>query len=173
MYKTLYIREIMIITTSRKPSQKTRSFVNDLARVFNIKVLNRGKTSLKSILEEYDKLIVVGEYKGNPGKIKLYNTDKNTIISMLVSTKLQREVCEKETENTQGVLNLVFNGNTKKHEHLFYEFFKDLINQDSNFKMSFEPSDSDSIFYIQFYEDDKKVGPLIIVKSIKIMNIKD
>jgi U3 small nucleolar ribonucleoprotein protein IMP4 len=165
----------MIITTSRKPSQRTRSFVNDLARSLNINVLNRGKTPLKDILNEYTKLILIGEYKGNPGKMKLYDTDNDIIISMLISAKLQREVCEEETTNTKGVLDLVFNKNTKKYKHLFCEFFKDMINQDSNFKMSFEDHISKTdknLFYIQFYEDDKKVGPLIIVKSIKVMDIE-
>jgi U3 small nucleolar ribonucleoprotein protein IMP4 len=164
----------MIITTSRKPSQRTRSFVNDLARALNIKVLSRGKTPLNSILEEYKKLILVEEYKGNPGKIKLYDTNKNIIISMLISAKLQREVCGEETANADGELNLVFSGNTKEHKHLFCEFFKDLVSSDSNFKMSFEGSNSDkNLFYIQFYEQNRKIGPLIIVKSsIKIIDIE-
>ena len=166
---------MMVITTSRKPSQRTRSFVNDLARILNAKILTRGKTPLKDILNEYSKLIVVEEYKGNPGKIKFYDVNRNKIISILISAKLLREVCEEETANLEGKISMEFMGNTKKYRKLFYDFFSDfgVVNGNSPFRMCFEGSSSDkNIFYIQFYENDKKVGPLIIVKSLKILEIE-
>ncbi|AEH06265.1 Brix domain-containing protein [Methanothermococcus okinawensis] len=165
---------MVVITTSRKPSQRTRSFVNDLARILSIKILNRGKSPLGDILSEYDKLIVVEEYKGNPGKIKFYDIAKNKIISILISAKLQREVCEEETTNVEGKISMEFMENAKKYQKLFYDFFSGfgIVDDNSSFKMRFEGSLSDkNIFYIQFYENDKKIGPLIIVKSLKLLEI--
>jgi U3 small nucleolar ribonucleoprotein protein IMP4 len=82
----------MIITTSRKPSQRTRSLVNDLARVFNFKILNRGKIPLSELIENKDDMIIVEELKGNPGRLKIFNFENNKILSMNLSLKLQREV---------------------------------------------------------------------------------
>jgi len=47
----------VIITTSRKPSRRTRSFVKDLARVLAGKPLTRGKTPLKDIFNKHPKII--------------------------------------------------------------------------------------------------------------------
>ena len=165
----------MIITASRKPSQKTRSFVNDLARVLGLSVFNRGKTPINEISEKYPKYILVGEYTGNPGRVELHDTNNNLIISMLISAKLQREVCNKEIANPTGLLDISFDRiyneecGEYKYKELFLEFF-DELNGDSDFKMSFEGSDGRNLFYIQFYNKNEKIGPLIIVKSIKIMD---
>ena len=69
----------MIITTSRKPSQRTRSLVNDLARVFNFEILNRGKIPLSELIENKDDMIIVEELKGNPGRIKIFNFSYNFV----------------------------------------------------------------------------------------------
>ena len=165
----------MIITTSRKPSQKTRTFVNDLGRVLGLKILNRGKTPLNEIDSQYDKYILVGEYTGNPGKIELHNNKNNTIISLLISAKLQKEVCGEETINTTNKIDIdfdkLFNEELGEYNYkeLFLEFFKEL-NDISIFKMNFEGSDGMNLFYIQFYKEDKRIGPLIIIKSIKIFD---
>jgi len=162
----------IVITTSRKPSQKTRSFVKDLGRVLNVEILNRGKTPLKEILKSYNKVILVGEYKGNPGKLLYYDNDNLQVISTFISSKLQREVCGKDVFNNNGI-RINFN-NLKEYEYIFTSFFKDIIDDRANVIMNFEPSKSDNIkFFIQFYKENEKIGPLIIVKSIKIMDIDE
>jgi len=94
---------------------------------------------------------------------------------MLISAKLQREVCNKEIANPTGLLDISFDRiyneecGEYKYKELFLEFF-DELNGDSDFKMSFEGSDGRNLFYIQFYNKNEKIGPLIIVKSIKIMD---
>ncbi|MDK2790190.1 MAG: small nucleolar ribonucleoprotein [Methanothermococcus sp.] len=171
----------MIITTSRKPSQRTRSFVKDLASVLGIKILNRGKTPLKDILETYDNFIVVEEFKGNPGKLKFYNTKKNEVLSLIIATKLQKEVCG-ENVGMIKKLGAEFDKSTSEYKNVFYDFlFKNLdsfdeLNEDDNessFKVGFKKSSKDdNIFYIQFYKGDKELGPLIKVKSVKIIDIE-
>ncbi|HIP16961.1 MAG TPA: ribosomal biogenesis protein [Methanothermococcus okinawensis] len=172
---------MIVITTSRKPSQRTRSFVNDLARVISGRVLTRGKTPLREILNDYPKIILVEEYKGNPGKIKFYDNIKGKLLILSVSVKLQREVCNKEIENIGCKINMEFFGETIKYKSLFYDFFEDfgILDRNSSFRMSFEgnplknDNKRDILFYIQFYKDNEKVGPLIIVKSLKILNTNE
>lgn len=171
----------MIITTSRKPSQRTRSFVKDLASVLNIEILNRGKTPLKEILKTYDNFIVVEEFKGNPGKLKFYDVKKNEVLSLMIASKLQKEVCGEKVGRIKK-LSVEFDEGTSEYKNVFYNFlFKNLnsfeeLNEDkkeSDFKVSFKKSSNDdNVFYIQFHMGDKELGPRIKVKSVKIMAIE-
>ena len=72
----------ILITTSHKPSPRLRSFVKDLASVIPRSLkLNRGKKTLEDLLYDAielnaDRLIIVGEKKGNPGSIRVYLVDR-------------------------------------------------------------------------------------------------
>ncbi|RLI73101.1 rRNA maturation protein, partial [Archaeoglobales archaeon] len=55
----------MILTTSRKPSKKTRRLAKVLARFMNWSYLNRGKISFEDLLS-MGKLAIIEEVKGNP-----------------------------------------------------------------------------------------------------------
>lgn len=165
----------MVVTTSRKPSQRTRSFVKDLARVLGGKTLTRGKTPLREILANYPKVIIVEEYRGNPGKLKFYDIEKNKLILLFISVKLQREVCGRNVENREGKIKMEFYGDTLNYKDLFYDFFKDfnILSEDSSFRMCFEdnPKGEEPLFYIQFYRGDRKIGPLITVKGLRVLEI--
>ena len=166
----------VVITTSRKPSQRTRSFVNDLSRVLAGKSLTRGKTPLRKILDRYPKIIKIDEYKGNPGKLKLYNMNEKKLILLFISVKLQREVCRKKVKNNEGKIKMEFYGDTVVYKDLFYNFFRDfnILSGDSTFRMCFEenPRGNEPPFYIQFYKRSKKIGPLIIVKDLRILDLE-
>ncbi len=92
----------LLITTSRNPSRRTRSFVKDLASVIkgSIKV-NRGKKTLDDLLHlvrSYGSqgLIMVLERRGNPSALSYYVDDnvklKRVMIIKLASVKLLREI---------------------------------------------------------------------------------
>jgi U3 small nucleolar ribonucleoprotein protein IMP4 len=83
----------MLITTSRKPSQRTRSFCRNLERVLNSKYVNRGKMSIrdvmiKSIQLKFKSTAIVSESKGNPSRIDLYDADGENIISLDVTVSI-------------------------------------------------------------------------------------
>ncbi|HDI01780.1 MAG TPA: hypothetical protein ENF78_05070 [Candidatus Bathyarchaeota archaeon] len=69
----------IMITMSRRPTPIIRTFCNELAAVLpNAIRVNRGKMSFEDIAEkawelEADKVILVARWKGNPGKMCLYN----------------------------------------------------------------------------------------------------
>ncbi len=80
----------MLITTSRKPSQRTRSFCKSLVRVLNSSYINRGKMSIRDVLIKsseigYDKIAVVSEMKGNPNRIDFQDEEGEIILSMDVT----------------------------------------------------------------------------------------
>ncbi|WP_052332223.1 hypothetical protein [Methanobrevibacter arboriphilus] len=67
----------MLISTSRKPSSKTRAFCKNLSHALDTDYVNRGKMSmrelqLKSNSLGLDNIVLVYEMKGNPSKITFF-----------------------------------------------------------------------------------------------------
>jgi len=68
---------MIIITTSRKPSRRTRRFCRELEGVLPLsKYVNRGKSSIRLFSERaradgYYRALIVGETKGNPSIIRV------------------------------------------------------------------------------------------------------
>lgn len=78
---------LILITTSRKPTQRIRSLCHDLERVVpNAIHISRGKLSLSETIEkalekEADRIIVVERWKGGPGRIRFYQTASDAATS--------------------------------------------------------------------------------------------
>ncbi|WP_461865541.1 ribosomal biogenesis protein [Thermococcus sp.] len=93
---------MMLITTSHRPTRRTRSFGHDLEKVFpNALYLTRGKKTLQDLLMEaydrgYERLLIINVWKGNPLKmtfIKVSPTDWGYLGYLyLHGIKLQREI---------------------------------------------------------------------------------
>ncbi|MCD6559328.1 MAG: ribosomal biogenesis protein [Palaeococcus sp.] len=93
---------MMLITTSHRPTRRTRSFGHDLEKVFpNSRYLTRGKKTLNDLLMEaydmgYERLAIINVWKGNPLKItfiKVSPTDWGYLGYLyLHGIKLQREI---------------------------------------------------------------------------------
>ncbi|MET1124482.1 MAG: rRNA maturation protein [Archaeoglobaceae archaeon] len=76
----------MILTTSRKPSRRTRSLAKALARFANWRYVNRGKMSLEDIAKLSSDFAIISEIKGNPAFITFYRMAKPFLrISFTVS----------------------------------------------------------------------------------------
>ena len=86
----------MLISTSRKPSQKTRKFCKTFARLTDSTSVNRGKMNMRELLlkalevEEYN-LAIVNEIKGNPSKITFYSNKGEVLLVILISVVLENE----------------------------------------------------------------------------------
>jgi U3 small nucleolar ribonucleoprotein protein IMP4 len=83
----------MLITTSRKPSKRTRSFCRSLNRVLNSEYINRGKMSMRDVLLKASdlscsRIALIHEYQGNPSKITFYDEEGNEIISLDVNVAI-------------------------------------------------------------------------------------
>ncbi len=80
----------MLITTSRKPSQRTRSFCKSLVTVLNSSYINRGKMSIRDILIKsselgFNKIAIISEMKGNPSRIDFQDAEGELILSLEVT----------------------------------------------------------------------------------------
>ena len=117
---------MIILTTSRKPSQRTRSFCRDLERTLpTLKYIQRGKSSLTDIINEYGKhrILVLDEIKGNPSRFRLYVDGLLKYQLLIRGVQLQREILGKKiTINALGsysdneYLNLFFGDNVEGNE---------------------------------------------------------
>lgn len=93
---------MMLITTSHRPTRRTRSFGHDLEKVFpNSAYLTRGKKTIQDLLMEaydrgYERLLIINVWKGNPLKmtfIKVSPEDWGYLGYLyLHGIKLQREI---------------------------------------------------------------------------------
>ncbi len=84
-----------LVTTSRKPSPRTRSFSKDLARALRFRYFTRGKANLDllySLLQENEILIIVKERKGNPSRIDIVDIEGNLLALLLDRAILKREL---------------------------------------------------------------------------------
>ena len=86
----------MLISTSRKPSQKTRKFCKTLAHATGSTSVNRGKMNMRELLLkalELDEinLAIVNEIKGNPSKITFYSNKGEELLAILISAVLENE----------------------------------------------------------------------------------
>ena len=83
----------MLISTSRKPSQKTRKFCKTLARTTGSTSVNRGKMNMRELLLkalEVDEInvAIVNEIKGNPSKITFYSNKGEVLLVLLISISM-------------------------------------------------------------------------------------
>jgi U3 small nucleolar ribonucleoprotein protein IMP4 len=82
----------MLITTSRKPSQRTRTFCRALERVIDARCVNRGKMSIRDVFlkakeMECDRIVVISERDGNPSGLDIYLKDE-LILSKKITVDL-------------------------------------------------------------------------------------
>lgn len=98
---------MILITTSRRPTRRVRSFCKDLERVIPGAVkVNRGKKNIYEVLAEAAQrnlpyAIIVETWKGNPGDMLFYRADmagakEPLAVFRIKGVKLQREFKRKK-----------------------------------------------------------------------------
>lgn len=83
----------MFITTSRKPSGRTRSFCQSLSRALNTTYVNRGKMSFRDVLVKasdsgFEKIAIVSQIKGNPSRIEIFDKNGEILLFLKISMAL-------------------------------------------------------------------------------------
>ena len=86
----------MLISTSRKPSQKTRKFCKNLAHSTDSTSVNRGKMNMRELLlraldEDEVNLAIVNEIKGNPSRITFYSNKGEVLLTIVISVTTTNE----------------------------------------------------------------------------------
>jgi len=123
---------LILITTSHRPSRRTRTLIRDLSHVIPGSVrVNRGKKSLEDLRQEaikygLDRVLVVGERKGNPGLLRFYKaaiasiTPTNAQV-ILSGVTLRRELFGKKPERVPHVRELAVAHQPTENLRMFAE----------------------------------------------------
>jgi len=84
----------MLITSSRKPSAKTRTLCKLLSRFVSGRCMQRGKMGIQELLEfaQGRSLIVIGEYHGNPGELSFYDETGKLLFSLRFADWYSKEI---------------------------------------------------------------------------------
>ncbi|PNV77891.1 MAG: hypothetical protein C0200_03875 [Thermoproteota archaeon] len=105
---------MIIFTTSRYPSQRTRSFLKDLCRVIPGAVkVNRGKSSIMDLSEKAirlgaSRLVIIDQIKGNPSRMRFFDVTKtppepNPRAVLFSGVALRREITERRAPKVETI----------------------------------------------------------------------
>jgi len=95
-------RKQILLTTSRRPTDRIRSFCHDFATCLpDVVKINRGKLNLDGVVEKAleinaDRVVIVDRWRGGSGKIQFFLVDETSLapgppIIYVKSIKLRRE----------------------------------------------------------------------------------
>jgi len=164
----------MLISTSRKPSQKTRSFCKNLSNALNFTYINRGKMNMRDLFLKssglnYDSTVLVYEIKGNPSKITFFSNNGNEKLAILVSVNITKERLNINTNEIKvkcNYPNLDIFGDILGFENSYFvkNNYINIQKVDDNIDFN---SKINKIAIIDFYNKyGNKTGLQIIVKKI-------
>jgi U3 small nucleolar ribonucleoprotein protein IMP4 len=96
---------VILLTTSRRPTERIRTFCRDLANsIPDVVRVNRGKMSVDGVAEkaielEADRVVVVDRWRGGSGKINLFQLSSTGLkpvppLMLIRGIRLQREFKE-------------------------------------------------------------------------------
>lgn len=105
---------MILITTSKDPTQRVNSFVRDLNHsIPNTKIFRRGKTSAREMpkqlsAEDCDRLIIVHRWHGGPGRLEFYKLAETGLVThyptiLLRGVRLRREYGLAERFTVRGI----------------------------------------------------------------------
>ncbi len=182
---------MILITTSRRPTQLIRTLCNDLSRVFpNSLRINRGKLNFEGIIDKAlvikaDRLIIIEKWKGGFGKIKLYTilpeVNQFYPIIYLSSVKTQTDLGYRKTIHKKLAITVQqdTSKNINRLAHAFSKFFKlpiEKMQKGLHFKASIHLSNLKKCsmkIAITMPPFIKEVGPILLVKKLLWANMKN
>lgn len=177
-----------LITTSRRPTRRTRSFCKDLQRVLPSAFrVNRGKMNLidialKALELNVNRVILVSVFKGNPGRIHFFSVSNDSFAEIpplinIRGVKLLREFRRWRLLRASSLIVAPMHGD----ENLlrFSSALANALNVEVRFPINFDVFPDDTAFLkVELSGDDQynlcfvdkfnvPIGPLIRVKSVR------
>jgi U3 small nucleolar ribonucleoprotein protein IMP4 len=179
----------LLLTTSRKTSNRVRSFVRDLSSVLpNLERFNRGGMGLPELVARINQndaraAIVVSIWRGNPGQMTVLSPKgEETINIRLESVLLRREVNPSRPARTGRIANVLVKSGSRPQVKALAEDIATLLNLDlseredpheypSDASYSFawlEDSGSGKILWTHYTTlDGAEIGPRIRISAVR------
>lgn len=139
----------MLISTSRKPSQKTRKFCKNFSHATVSSYVNRGKMNMRELLLKALELgevniAVVHEIKGNPSRITFYSNKGEVLLVLLINVTLTNERLHISPKN------LTIVSEVEKLNSLAEIFTFPLVEEDNANYIKINKTDDDLVAKINF-----------------------
>ena len=139
----------MLISTSRKPSQKTRKFCKNFSHATVSSYVNRGKMNMRELLLKALELgevniAVVHEIKGNPSRITFYSNKGEVLLLLLINVTLTNERLHISPKNLTVV------SEVEKLNSLAEIFTFPLVEEDNANYIKINKTDDDLVAKINF-----------------------
>ena len=139
----------MLISTSRKPSQKTRKFCKNFSHATVSSYVNRGKMNMRELLLKAWELgevniAVVHEIKGNPSRITFYSNKGEVLLVLLINVTLTNERLHISPKNLTVV------SEVEKLNSLAEIFTFPLVEEDNANYIKINKTDDDLVAKINF-----------------------
>ena len=139
----------MLISTSRKPSQKTRKFCKNFSHATVSSYVNRGKMNMRELLLKALELgevniAVVHEIKGNPSRITFYSNKGEVLLVLLINVTLTNERLHISPKNLTVV------SEVEKLNSLAEIFTFPLVEEDNANNIKINKTDDDLVAKINF-----------------------
>lgn len=139
----------MLISTSRKPSQKTRKFCKNFSHATVSSYVNRGKMNMRELLLKALELgevniAVVHEIKGNPSRITFYSNKGEVLLVLLINVTLTNERLHISPNNLTVV------SEVEKLNSLAEIFTFPLVEEDNANYIKINKTDDDLVAKINF-----------------------
>lgn len=139
----------MLISTSRKPSQKTRKFCKNFSHATVSSYVNRGKMNMRELLLKALELgevniAVVHEIKGNPSRITFYSNKGEVLLVLLINVTLTNERLHISPKNLTVV------NEVEKLNSLAEIFTFPLVEEDNANYIKINKTDDDLVAKINF-----------------------
>lgn len=178
------LHERVLLTTSRNPTHRIRTFSNDLALVLPSLVrVNRGKMSMDEIAEKasdynMDRVVIVDRGQEGLGNIKFFRIGESGLISVppvvhVAEMRLRREFGVSRTKPTLAIVSEPSEKLLVMAETLSKFFSIPLMSNDEAFRsnstvMRLTADTADRIVIAFMVEPNHiEVGPRIVVSSVE------
>ncbi len=178
----------VLITTSRRTSNRVRSFVRDLSTVIpDSERFNRGSLNQEELFARVHQtgaqaIIVVTIFRGNPDALMFYNEQGDLILEVNIeSAILRREVNRTKTPRIHEISYLCVRPESNEETRILSNFLSSLFNVDA-MEMSdiplLENGDHQAVSWLEstgsriiwtYYHarTGNEIGPRVRIKSIK------
>ena len=155
----------MLISTSRKPSQKTRKFCKNFSHATVSSYVNRGKMNMRELLLKALELgevniAVVHEIKGNPSRITFYSNKGEVLLVLLINVTLTNERLHISPKNLTVV------SEVEKLNSLAEIFTFPLVEEDNANYIKINKTDDDLVAKINFINKFEEEIPFLNKRSL-------
>jgi U3 small nucleolar ribonucleoprotein protein IMP4 len=127
----------LLITTSRKTSNRIRSFTRDLWSVipesirFNRGGMSRTEIVARLINQDANSVIIVTMYKGNPNNLEVVSSEGKTMATIFMeSAMLRREVLKSHTPRINSISAVSVKQGSSKQANELAQFIGSLVGID-------------------------------------------